>query len=147
MTEQQDFCLHNSIGYWVNRLAMTMRVAFERELASHGVTVQQWSILIACFREQAQTPMELAKVLDIDGSAVTRLLDRLEAKGLLVRRFDTSDRRSIQVELTPAGRDLAPKLIPISKSINKKFLKGLTDKEVEQFKSTIAKMLTNADGS
>lgn len=145
MKERECYAVHDSIGYWVNRLAMAMRAAFERELAPYGVTSQQAAILITCFRGQAETPMTFAKILDIDCSAVTRLLDRLEAKGLLVRRCDPSDRRCQVVELTESGCNLAPKLIPASQSVTRKFLKGIPGAEAGQFRKTLMKMLRNAD--
>ncbi len=126
MTKQASaYALSDSLGYWVNRLAMAMRVHFERELAPFGVTAKQWAVLVTCYRGQARTPVELADALGIDRSAVTRLLDRLEAKRLLRRLPSAGDRRSVGIQLTSAGRKLVPKLIPISQEGNKRFWKAI----------------------
>ena len=136
--------LHDSMGYWINRLAMTMHEVFDHVIAPLGVTAPQWAVLIALHQGDAETPTELARFIGIDASAITRLVDHLEAKGLLVRRSHGSDRRSLIVVLTEAGRELAPKLGAISQRENEKFLGGLTEAEVAEFKRLILKVLRDA---
>ena len=144
MSRKKKYSLNESMGYWVNLLANTMREGFERTLAPYRVTAQQWAVLVSLCNKDAETPTQLARILGLDGSAITRLLDRLEAKGLLVRRPGVSDRRSIKLELTASGRTLTPKLIPLSKEGNRRFMKGLSEREISQFRVTIQRMLKNA---
>ena len=140
-----EYSLQDNLGYLVNRLALTMRNAFERELAAYDVTVAQWAILLTMYRDQARTPRELARVIGIDASAVTKLLDRLEHKGFVARRPHQEDRRSIEVEMTDEARRLMPKLISVSKKTNQVFSSALSAKEATMFKAAVQKMLSRAE--
>ncbi len=141
------YSLLDSLGFWVNSLALEMRTTFERRLAPYDVTAPQWAVLITLYRDQAETPKELAEFIGIDGSAVTRLLDRLEAKGLIAREPHGSDRRSVRVALTREGRALTPQLVPISRRANAEFLERLAPDEQHDLHRLIIQMLREAPGS
>ena len=145
MVNGKQFGLHDSYGFWITRLANVFRAAFERSMAPLGVTPPQWGILISLYNEDAGTPAELAKFMAIDGSAVTRTLDQLEEKGMLARVPDRQDRRSIKIELTARGRELAPKLATRAEEVSNQFFSGIPPAEVAQFKATIFKMLESSE--
>lgn len=135
-----DYGLHESLGYWVARLSSAMGEAFNNAIAEHGVTAAQWSVLITLYRGQARTPQEIAQFIGIDGSAVTRLLDRLEKRGLTRRQPNPEDRRSLVIELTAEGKKLTPKLARISRELNEAFLKRLTQAETKAFEKALRKL-------
>ncbi len=135
-----EFDLHDKTGYLVARLFHAMAQEFGRGLAKHGASPPHWPVLITLYQKKAKTPGELARYIGVDAGGLTRLLDRLESSGLVVRK-PGSDRRSITVELTKAGRGLTPKLGMIAKQVNDKFMDGLSDTEIRRFKSTVRKML------
>ena len=143
MSEQQDLA-HRRIGGWVGSLAAAFRRDLELELAPFGVTASQWPILSLCDSGEAGTPSELARALAVDAAVVTRLLDRLEAKGLVCREPHPDDRRSTCVELTEQARALVPKLRPIISKNNAKFLHGLNETELSLISGIFTKMLQNA---
>ena len=144
--ETDAYGLHSSTGYWVNRLAHSMDEVFQARLSEHGITRGLWPILAALHRGDASTPAEVARFVGLDASAVTRLLDRLEEKGLLARRPNGSDRRSVMLELTAEGKELFPKLAACSKETKEKFLQGVTQEDAATLLRIIKKMLDNADG-
>ncbi|MFG3224122.1 MarR family winged helix-turn-helix transcriptional regulator [Kitasatospora sp. NPDC048194] len=106
--------LRDHLGYWLRRLSDEVHGRFERQLAEHGVTVSQWAVLITVHRGDATTTREVARYIDIDVGAVSRLVDRLIAKGLMSREADPGSRRILRLTLTDAGRDLAPRLAEIA---------------------------------
>jgi DNA-binding MarR family transcriptional regulator len=73
---------------------------------------------------------------------VTRILDSLEQKGLLIRK-PGPNRRSIIVDLTQKGRELTPIISELSRTTNEEFLAVLDEEERNQFKATIRKILEN----
>ena len=147
MTDEPDaYGLHSSTGYWVQRLAASINEFFYGKLSAHGITRGLWPVLGALHRGDASTPAEVAQFVGLDPSAVTRLLDRLEEKGLLVRRPHGGDRRSVTLELTAKGEELVPKLTACSKETNENFLQGITQKDAAMLIRIIKKMLDNADG-
>jgi DNA-binding MarR family transcriptional regulator len=106
--------LQDHVGYWLRRLSDEVHTSFERRLAAHDVTVAQWSVLVTVYRGDATTTTEAARFIGIDPGAVSRLVDRLAAKELITRSADPQSRRSLRLELTPAGQALVPVLIGIA---------------------------------
>ena len=106
--------LRDHVGYWLRRLSDEVHTSFERRLAAYDVTVAQWSVLVTVYRGDATTTTEAARFIGIDPGAVSRLVDRLAAKELITRSTDPQSRRSLRLELTPAGQALAPVLIGIA---------------------------------
>lgn len=106
--------LRDHLGYWLRRLSDEVHGRFEKQLAEHGVTVSQWAVLITVYRGDATTTREVARYLDIDVGAVSRLVDRLVAKGLMSRESDPNSRRILRLTLTDAGLDLTPRLAEIA---------------------------------
>ena len=132
------------LGYWVGNLASAIRKSLGEELEPMGVTPGQWVILEAAFDGNANTLTGLARIIPVDAAAISRQLDKLQQRGLVRRRRLRSDRRTVKIELTDAGRDLVPKLSPLVEANNTRFLSGLSAEEQGAFTEIIQKMLKNA---
>jgi DNA-binding MarR family transcriptional regulator len=137
--------IHDSTGYWVARLSRAIAMEFEKHLDELGLTRTAYSVLGAIHYDRKTTPAELASFIGIHGAAITRHLDRIEERGYVVRRRSTSDRRSIRLELTPEGVRAAQRGRRGSDATNERFRSGLSQTEIDQFRSTIRKMLANAN--
>ena len=74
---------------------------------------------------------------------MTRMLDRLEAKGLVSRRRCPNDRRLVKIELTEAGRLALPKMRKCSVQVLNRFLRGFSPTEARQLESFLVRMLQN----
>lgn len=141
------FLMEESVGFMINRLANAMRLELERRLAPFGITAQQWTVVMFCHNSSNATPSELAEALGVDGSAVTRLLDRLEKKGLVRRVTNPNDRRSIRVELLEEGRRLAMTLPPFEQEVVDHFMRGLSGAELAKLKLILRGMMRNVDAT
>ena len=84
------------------RDAMWARMEVELAALGHDLTFSQYITLkkLAC---GVAGVTDLARAADLNPGAMTRLLDRLEAKGLVTRNADASDRRALNIALTDAG--------------------------------------------
>jgi len=89
---------------------------------------------------------ELSKVISYDAGAMTRMLDRLEAKGLIRRTRSSQDRRLMNLELTEEGRAAYPRMREISMAVANRFLRGFTKAEARQLEGFLNRMLDNAQG-
>ncbi|MFD1260341.1 MarR family winged helix-turn-helix transcriptional regulator [Entomomonas asaccharolytica] len=109
--------------------------------AAYDLTSAQFKALLCIAFRNMTTPAVLSQALRIDNGAVTRLLDRLEKKGLLQRVRDEQDRRQINIVLTTQGIAISKKIPAIvADSLNQLTL-SLTNNEVEQLQALLKKML------
>jgi len=137
--------LYDHLGYWHNRFGQAVHTSLDRRLAAADITVSQWSVMILLYHRRADTVRDIARIIDLDAGAVTRLADRLEKKGYLRRTPDLSDRRSVLLNLTGSGRRLVPDLAVVVDGNDRAFFGVLTRDEIHQYQSILGKLLRSAD--
>ncbi|MDO6745900.1 MarR family winged helix-turn-helix transcriptional regulator [Gilvimarinus sp. 1_MG-2023] len=141
LTDSGRLQAHNSLIYWVNRLASSMRETFNEALAEQSITWPQWLSLNVLAHGEADTPAQIADSIGIDRSAVTRLLDRLAEKELLTRVHDDGDRRCVRIALTALGESKMQQIDQLAMQHQQRFLAQLPATEVRVFKTHIQKLL------
>ncbi|MCC7198502.1 MAG: MarR family transcriptional regulator [Gammaproteobacteria bacterium] len=135
---------NSSTGFLVGNLHHSLRRALDIELASFGdVSSAQWLVLMILSHHDDVMAANLAKRLNYDPGSMTRLLDRLQDKGLIQRTRLDDDRRCIRIELTEAGRTLAPQLPTAAISAINKSLTGFTAEEHQLLNSLLRRMIDN----
>jgi DNA-binding MarR family transcriptional regulator len=139
-TEQRQARLGS--GSLIQQVARELTTTLERRLAPFDVTAQQAALLLRAGRQES-TPSQLKEVLGTDTAGMTRLLDRLEAKGLLARRRHPDDRRAIVIALTDEARTLIPRLGPVFAQVTGQLLAGFTEAETEQLTGLLHRALGN----
>jgi DNA-binding MarR family transcriptional regulator len=96
------------------------------------ITGPQMGILLAMQRGLASTPFELSKVLSVDTGLMTRMLDKLEVKGLLERSRSADDRRVVNLALTKTGEEIAAEIPNIAPEVLNARLKKFTKAEFNE---------------
>lgn len=97
-----------------------------RLLKPHGLSAVQFNVLHLLVDARAGLrPSELTAALVVDASSTTYVLDRMESLGWLQRRDDQADRRAWRIVLTPAGRALHDRVMPIYVTALRNMLRGL----------------------
>lgn len=141
----ESYCADESVGYLMKHVLMAIAQAADKRLEPQGITHAQWGPLFMLLRSRASTVAELARELQTDPGAMTRLLDRLESKGFCRRERSTDDRRVVNIVLTPEGQSAA-QLVPaeLSQVLNE-HLAGFSKAEWTQLKSFLQRMLDNAE--
>lgn len=138
------------IGHLLHRVRMEMLAAVDRELgadeqiAAMEVTSAQFIILATLSMGLAKSASDLCKGISYDAGAMTRMIDRLEEKGLLKRSRDPGDRRLVNLELTEKGNAALPRMRDSSMRVLNRFLEGFTKAEARQLESFLTRMLENA---
>ena len=140
----ESYCPEESVGYLMRRILNTVATEIEREMAPNGLTNAQWIPLFKLFMGSASTVAELARECQLDAGAMTRLLDRLEAKGLLKRVRSSEDRRVVNLELTAEGRAAAQEIPGALCRVQNAHMKGFSHAEWETLKSLLRRILANA---
>lgn len=90
----------------IHELAHLMRIRFDQRARQHDMTRAQWVILYRLDRSPGLTQNELAAIVEVEPITVARLIDRLEAKGLVERRHDPNDRRVWRLHLKPEAEPM-----------------------------------------
>ena len=142
--DPRTFESRESVGAHVAKLRKAFLAAIDAELAPLDVSAAQWMIIMILAARNAATAGELAKEMNYDPGAMTRLLDRLENKGLESRSPSASDRRAVALELTRAGQALRPKISAALAKVNNHLLRGFTREEVDQLQNFLIRMIANA---
>ena len=145
--EPVGYCADESVGWLMKRALMSIAQAADRRLESKGITHAQWAPLFMLQRSRASTVAELARETQSDPGAMTRLLDRLEAKGLCRRERSTDDRRVVRVELTPEGEVAAQEVPIVLAQVLNEHLAGFSKSEWSQLKDMLQRMVANGEAA
>lgn len=114
------------------------------DLAPLEISAAQYVVIsVLAKSECVDSVAQLCKDLPYDAGAMTRMLDRLEAKSLISRRRCPDDRRVVKLELTEAGRAALPKMRECSVQVLNHFLRGFSQAEARQLESFMVRMLQN----
>jgi len=125
------------------RMALnTLMRELEWRMQAQGMTGVQMLPLLAIHRGLCCTGADLARLTNTDPGAMTRMLDRLEGKGLLRRVRSEADRRVVSLELTAEGRAIAER-IPYALADTLNFLlREFSADELERFKDFLRRLAT-----
>ena len=147
MDHASRYDLDNAIGYAVGHAAARIKIALRRAFAAagHDVTPDQWVALRWLLENDGITQATLGERTVKDKTTVTRILDRLEDKQLLVRRRDPGDRRSQRLYLTPAGRELALAIVPIVQSFARTVYADVTETDKAALRDILARIEAGLD--
>jgi DNA-binding MarR family transcriptional regulator len=141
----ESYDIEDSIGHMVRVLIGSMTRRIDAEMQVHDLTAMQWKPLLMLRTGQADTAAGLARLNCSDNGAMTRMLDRLEAKGLLKRVRSATDRRVVHLELTKEGERISD-LIPYGLStVLNEHLEGFSTPEFKQLQSLLRRMIANGE--
>lgn len=141
----ETWTMDESLGYLLHQVRSRMVSAIDAELAPLDITWAQWGTLLHIANGKASTAAELCRSVAGDTGSMTRMLDRLEQKGLIRRERSAEDRRVVRLFLTDAGRELYPQLPPIAVKILNRHLRGFSRDELETLKGFLRRMVANAE--
>jgi DNA-binding MarR family transcriptional regulator len=141
----KEYCAEESVGYMMKRIVMSIVSQADKRLDLHGLTSAQWGPLMRLQNAGASTVAELARWLQVDAGAMTRLLDRLEKKGLCKRVRSTEDRRVVKVELTPEGETAMIEVPAVLAEVLNAHLAGFSKTEWIALRGYLRRMLDTGE--
>jgi DNA-binding MarR family transcriptional regulator len=133
--------LESHTGFWLRFVSNHVSHGFARKLLDSGVTVAEWVVLRQMYSRHEMPPSVLAGLIGMTRGAASKLVDRLLAKGLVTRQDRTDDRRFQDIALTPAGRQLVPRLAVIADENDAEFFAPLSLRERESLIATMKKLV------
>ena len=141
--EAENYHAEDSVAYLMRRVMGSFGQAADQRFESLGLTNAQWVPLLKLHRGHGSTVAELARECTSDAGAMTRLLDRLEAKGLVRRVRSTEDRRVVNLELTDEGASAAAHIPGVLCEVLNEHLAGFAKSEWQALKVYLQRMLEN----
>ena len=135
-----------SVGFLIKRVMQSLALQIDRRLLAHDLTYAQWLPLYRMARGECDTMAALARDQSLDPGAMTRALDRLEAKGLLRRERSLADRRVVKLLLTDAGRAVSAKVPALLSEVLNAHLAGFAESEWRLLIDLLQRMVANGEG-
>ena len=132
-----------SVGFLMGRARASLLSALDQQLAPFGLTGMQFGVLKHLSAGSARTAADLCRFMHYDAGSMTRILDRLEEKGLLRRERGREDRRVVFLRVTPTGRTQLPRLAAVAVRVLEAHLAGFGAAEIEALKNYLGRMIDN----
>lgn len=129
----------------IGRIRRAFRAHFEVRAASLDITAPQYHVLARLWENDGILTSAIARDINVAGSTLTGVLDRLEGKGLIRREAAAKDRRVVEIWLTDKGREIQEPLLEIVNQINQIALKGFSTQEKQQFLQALDKVGDNLE--
>jgi DNA-binding MarR family transcriptional regulator len=142
--------LNGSLAPLLSQVRMAMLSGVDEEflrdadVAPLEVTAAQFVIIANLLKGHANSACELCKYMDYDRGAMSRMIDRLESKGLIRRVPLPHTRRTMALEVTDAGKAAFPKMQACLAKVINRLLKGVTKTQVREVEKTLRRMLANS---
>ena len=141
-----DYQRDESVGWLLSRAKQSIAAACDDRLSSLDLTHSQWLPLLKLSLCGKPSPVAtLVRELEIDAGAVTRLVDRLEAKGLVRRERSSEDRRVVLVHLTEEGERVAGSLTAVLADVFNAHLEGFSRDEWQVLLQLLRRFIANGE--
>lgn len=138
-----NFSCEPSLGWLMRQIKQSMVLQADKLLGKHDLTHAQWAPMLRLRFNGPMSSAALARELAMDGGAMTRLLDRLEAKGLVQRERSMEDRRVVMVSLSDNGRNAMAQAPGVLSQVFNAHLAGFTDEEFRTLIQLLQRIVAN----
>jgi len=137
--------LSKEVAVYLNLVACKFKQFTAMKLRKQGIdlTPEQLLVLDLLWNQGEMSQQKIADTLQKDKNSVTKLVDALEGKNLVIRKKDTSDRRSNTIVPTEKSEAIRTATKEFGISILDGMLEGITESELKSFLSTLAKLSDN----
>lgn len=133
-------------GFTLEKTVKMMKLSFSRTLLLHpeiDITVDQWVVLHLLNKHKQLSQQELGDLAFKDAPTITRMLDLLELKQVIIRKADKKDKRKYKIALTALGKNKFNAIQPIVQEFRAEAYDGLTNEELNMLEKTLKKIFDN----
>jgi DNA-binding MarR family transcriptional regulator len=138
---QDDYQQSESVGFLLNKARNQLAADMDAALKGLNLKAQHSGILMSLLRGTCTTPASLARHLSVDTGLMTRILDKLESLGLLVRSRDLADRRVVNLQLTAVGHAAALRISELAPDVLNERLRGFSEMEYAELRRLLHKLI------
>ena len=140
-TSNEETAVVHGLGYLLARARTTLVRAADLELSAEDITHAQGTILLMLAGGKCSTAAELSRELYLDSASMTRMVDRLEKRGLLARAARSGDRRVTDLRLTAEGQRLGALLPALYTCVLERSFTTFSADEIAQLRSLLGKFV------
>ncbi len=137
------FALQATLPYLLNRAGVRIGASFSEEIKRYRLNLPEWRILAVLAARSDPSLTELAEQTSIELSTLSRLVTTMQRRRLVARRPSGADARSIAIRITPAGRELVGRVIPLAELYERIALAGVDPAEVALLKRLLVRIYEN----
>lgn len=141
---REDFDIDSYLAFLLAKASHSVSSALHEQLRSKGVSIGTWRIL-AVLSGGSRTVSELASMVLLNQSTLSKALDKLEQQGLVVRERDPSARRQVNLSITDEGEAFVVKMLPLMKSHERQSFAHLNSKEQRQLVALLQKTIVQRE--
>jgi DNA-binding MarR family transcriptional regulator len=135
--------LERALPYLLARAGTRMGQSFSRDLKQFKLSLTEWRVCVALHHKAHQRLSDLAQHTSTEPSTLSRVVDGLLQRGVLVRDRSDEDARALALSLTEAGRDLTLRIIPLAQLYERVSLSGLTFAQAESLRDMLRMVYDN----
>lgn len=149
LMNSQDHDLEQSLFFIIKRTSKAFREKLNQNFikAGYDVTSEQWRILRCLWQKDGQRQQDLADVVNKDKTCITRIIDSMEKRDLVVRIPDRLDRRQNLIYLTNKGKKLQEELIKIFDNTSVDAQRDIDPEHLAVFRKILEKIYHNLTNS
>ena len=138
--------MNNNGGYLINQIQKISSRKFNELLKEKNIDEfngSQGVILYSLWNNKELTIKEIGKITGLAKTSLTSMLDRMEEKGLIRRKDNSEDKRSIKIMLTDKAKELEKDYNDISNKMSNIFYKNFSDKEINEIENYLERIISN----
>ena len=134
-----------NLGMLIRSAHNSMTERFVQNVFNSGldISLDQWMVLGPIWQLESPSQKDLGEICLRDKPTISRIIDSLEDKSLVVRVSDQIDHRIKRVVLTKAGKQLFYDVLPIMEKTREEVRGEIPDEEIEIFKNVLSKIIKN----
>ncbi|AKN33327.1 MarR family transcriptional regulator [Clostridium carboxidivorans P7] len=135
--------LDKSIGMSINYVNKKIQRYLSINLEKYDITTEQWAVLLKLVEKEGINQKLLSKEVEKDQATLTRILDILERKSLIIRKKSPEDRRAFLIYTTDKGKEVKEEVYPFIEKLFKNMICGIPKDELDLFVGVLSKINEN----
>jgi MarR family transcriptional regulator, organic hydroperoxide resistance regulator len=138
-----SYSLEKAVPFLLARAGIGMGKEFATQLLPYKLSLIEWRVCVSLFELQNSTLGHLEEKTSYETSTLSRTINGLIKKKFITRVQSKSDRRSFALKLTPKGRTVTAKIIPLAQEYENNAIAGFNEKEADLLRSMLSRVYAN----
>src|SRR3981189_3346553 len=139
----QEAIPNDRLAHLVKHAARGLARALQMRLTEHAVSYGHWTFLRILWESEGLTQRQLSDQAGVMEPTTFSALNAMEQRGYVVRRASPRNRKEIHVYLTPKGRALKGKLVPLAEEVNEVALRDVAAADIAATRRTLLALIAN----